>query len=83
MLVLPGLEPAEPPFTPDSSIANQFDERAAEFFYKRCQQLGIQLIMVPNEVTEMRYLCAGKKSRHFSPATVLGCSRNSDFELVL
>ena len=51
MLTPTGLEPAEPAFMPDNSEVVQHDERAAQFFYSKCQELGIQLIMVPNEVT--------------------------------
>ena len=40
------------PMSPDSSDVNQLDMRAAEFFFLRCQELGIQLILVPREVAQ-------------------------------
>ena len=40
----------EAPLTPDNSEVNQLDIKAAEFFFVRCQELGIQLIMIPHEV---------------------------------
>ena len=50
MLTMAGLGLPEPPFTPDNSEVNQLDERAAKFLFQRCQELGVQLIMVPSEV---------------------------------
>ena len=41
---------SEPPLMPDNSEVNQLDMKAAEFLYSRSQELGIQLIMVPQEV---------------------------------
>ena len=41
---------SEPPLMPDNSKVNQLDMKAAEFLYSRSQELGIQLIMVPQEV---------------------------------
>ena len=48
-LVLNKVE-TEAPLTPDNSKIIQLDIKAAEFFYVRCQELGIQLIMVPHEL---------------------------------
>ena len=40
----------EDPISPDNSEVNQMDTKAAQFFYRQCQLLGIQLIMIPDEV---------------------------------
>ena len=40
----------ENPLTPDNSEVNRLDIAAAQFFYNQCQELGVQLIIVPHEV---------------------------------
>ena len=52
MLALSRIE-TEDPILPDNSDVNQMDMNAAQFFYMQCQRLGIQLIMIPNEVRNM------------------------------
>ena len=52
MLALSRIE-TEDPILPDNSDVNQMDMNAAQFFYMQYQRLGIQLIMIPNEVRNM------------------------------
>lgn len=40
----------ENPLTPDDSETNLLDTVATQFFYNQCQELGVQLIIVPPEV---------------------------------
>ena len=35
-----------PPLIPDDAHNNQFDRAAAEYFYRRCQELGVPLVVV-------------------------------------
>jgi hypothetical protein len=35
-----------PPLIPDDAHNNQFDRAAAEYFYRRCQELGVPMIVV-------------------------------------
>ena len=35
-----------PPLVPDDAHNNQFDRPAAEYFYRRCQEIGVPLIVV-------------------------------------
>jgi hypothetical protein len=44
----------EDPISPDTSDCNQMDVTAAQYFYKQCQLLGIQLVLIPNEVGSKR-----------------------------
>ena len=34
------------PLEPDTANNNTFDMKSAEFFYQRCQELGVQLIIL-------------------------------------
>eukprot|EP01043_Picozoa_sp_COSAG02_P049050 COSAG02_NODE_4888_length_4861_cov_5.325283_6_plen_634_part_00 len=35
-----------PPLVPDDAHNNQFDRAAAEYFYRRCQEIGVPLVVV-------------------------------------
>ena len=71
----------EDPISPDNSDVNQMDMTAAQFFYKQCALLGIQLILIPNEVGSYLALLANSGSELF--VCIIGRTCHPDFKRVL